>query len=207
MASVFHPNTESELSTRPRKRGHLEIEIYVENLNKKLFGLTKDGPYHRPTNIKYKTHLGIMISWLKILSGMAGMWSFFSLAKFMIWNSTSLINDSNAARLVLVSSRAFARSILHKMLLLHSICLWQRHEGHETLVNQITSDVCQPFGAVWLAVSFWAHDMQIDEPLLPINALCFVDKPTWVSVFLVEEGEAYLRYSVQPLILIRRKMT
>jgi len=43
---VFHPNTESELSTRPRKRGHLEIEIYVENLNKKLFGLTKDGPYH-----------------------------------------------------------------------------------------------------------------------------------------------------------------
>jgi len=49
--------------------------------------------------------------------------------------------------------------------------------------------------------------MQIDEPLLPINALCFVDKPTWVSVFLVEEGEAYLRYSVQPLILIRRKMT
>jgi len=120
---------------------------------------------------------------------------------------TSLINDSNAARLVLVSSRAFARSILYKMLLLHSICLWQPHEGHETLVNQITSDVCQPFGAVWLAVSFWAHDMQIDEPLLPINALCFVDKPTWVSVFLVEEGEAYLRYSVQPLILIRRKMT
>ena len=150
MASVFHPNTESELSTRPRKRGHLEIEIYVENLNKKLFGLTKDGPYHRPTNIKYKTHLGIMISWLKILSGMAGMWSFFSLAKFMIWNSTSLINDSNAARLVLVSSRAFAKSILHKMLLLHSICLWQPHEGHETLVPPMFVSPLELFDLLYL---------------------------------------------------------
>ena len=192
MASVFHPNTESELSTRPRKRGHLEIEIYVENLNKKLFGLTKDGPYHRPTNIKYKTHLGIVISWLKILSGMAGMWSFFSLAKFMIWNSTlqhALCWSPPGHSLWAYCTKCYCY--------IQYVYLWQPHEGHETLVNQITSDVCQPFGAVWLAVSFWAHDMQIDEPLLPINALCFVDKPTWVSLFLVEEGEAYLRYSVQ----------
>uniref|UniRef100_A0A0A9EIM8 Uncharacterized protein n=1 Tax=Arundo donax TaxID=35708 RepID=A0A0A9EIM8_ARUDO len=38
--------------------------------------------------------------------------------------------------------------------------------------------------------------MQIDEPLFPINALCFVSKPTWVFVFLVEKGEAYLASAI-----------
>ena len=106
-----------------KEKGHLEIQIYVENLNKNLSGPTKDRPYHRPVKIKCSTHLGIMISWLKILSGMAGMWSFFSLAKLMIWNRTSLIDDSNAARLELVSSKAFPRSILCKLLVLRSIWL------------------------------------------------------------------------------------
>lgn len=108
------------VNTSKEKGSPGDPDICRESQTKKLFGQTKNGPYHRPTNIKYSTHLGIMISWLKIRSGMAGMWSFFSLAKFMIWNSTSLIDDSNAARLVLVSSRAFPGSIFYKMLLLHS---------------------------------------------------------------------------------------
>jgi len=48
--------------------------------------------------------------------------------------------------------------------------------------------------------------MQIDEPLFPINALCFVHKPTWVFAFLVEKGEAHLTCSVQTQILIRTKI-
>jgi len=42
--------------------------------------------------------------------------------------------------------------------------------------------------------------MQIDEPLLPIDALSFVHKPTWVFAFLVEKGEAHLALAIWVLL-------
>jgi hypothetical protein len=204
---VFHPNTESaELSTRPRKRCHLEIQICVENLNKKLLGPIIDKYYlgsfihyaATGSNLLLHTHLGIKISWLNIRSGMAGMWSFFSLAKFMIWNNTSWITNFNAERLELVSSGAFTKSMLHHKLLLQcSMGLGQLHENHKSPVIKITFYTREPFWATWFAIFFWVADMQIDEPLFPINALCFVAKPTWVFVFLIKKGETYLRFQVK----------
>ena len=52
---------------------------------------------------------------------------------------------------------------------------------------------------------FWAYYMQIYEPLFPINTLCFVAKPAWEFVFLIEKGEANLTYSSYMLIKLENR--
>lgn len=43
-------------------------------------------------------------------------------------------------------------------------------------------------------MSFRAYDMQIDEPLFPVNPLSFAGEPAWVFVLFVKEGQTDLIY-------------
>lgn len=49
-------------------------------------------------------------------------------------------------------------------------------------------------------MSFRAYDMQIDEPLFPVNPLSFAGEPAWVFVLFVKEGQADLIYWTPPVL-------